>query len=97
MFTLAVAQRASSHRAVGSGRSAGRSSVSKAERRQPSSFLNGPFVQLDQLGDRDVQVVERCTGGLRRHAKIQRCATSTAPRPALSRGLPGRAGTIARS
>jgi hypothetical protein len=35
---------------------------------------------------------------LRRHARIQRYATSTAPSTfALSRGLPGRAGTIARS
>ena len=35
---------------------------------------------------------------LRRHARIQRCATSTAVSTfALSRGLPGRAGTMARS
>jgi integrase len=39
MFTFDFFQRASSHRVCGSGRSAGRSSASKAERRQPSSLL----------------------------------------------------------
>jgi hypothetical protein len=74
MFTLAFAQRASSHRAVGSGRSAGRSSVSKAERRQPSSFLKGrsfSFSTSSAIAMFRSSSVKKVR--LRRHARIHRC------------------------
>jgi hypothetical protein len=57
MFTLAFFQRASSHRVAGRGCSAGLSLVSKADRRQPSSFWKGRLLsfsgRIAALGDQD--------------------------------------------